>query len=182
MMMSRGEIDASWAVEPWGSRLVADAGAKLIAEEKDLWPEHRFTLTLVVVSPEFLKDHPDTVEAVLRVHRDWTDKLSRDPAAQVDALVAALAKLTGQKLPKGVIESSLSHVSFTDEPLAESIKTFAQRAVELGVARSAPSVSGLVDTRALERARGQQPPRSPGAPTISPPPASPAAPAGGPPR
>src|SRR5437867_1988862 len=41
-LMQRGEIDAAWAPEPWGSRLIAEAGAKKIAEEKDLWPRKRF--------------------------------------------------------------------------------------------------------------------------------------------
>src|SRR5437868_9019709 len=38
-MMSGGQIDASWAPEPWGSFLVAQAGAKVIGQEKDLWPQ-----------------------------------------------------------------------------------------------------------------------------------------------
>ncbi len=177
MMMSRGEIDAAWAVEPWGSRLVAEAGAKIIGEEKDLWPDHRFILTLVVASPDFLKEHPDAVEAILRVHHDWTERLSADPAAQAEPLTAALSKLTNQKLSKGVVESSLKHVSFTDDPLADSIRTFARWASELGVARSVPNVAALIDTRALDKLRGEMPPKEPGAPTIPAP-----APAGEPKR
>ena len=64
-MMSRGEIDAAWAPEPWGARLIAEGGAKLIAEEKDLWPDKQFMLTVVIVRPEFLREHPDVVEEFL---------------------------------------------------------------------------------------------------------------------
>src|SRR5438552_7525593 len=61
-MMDRGQIDAAWAPEPWGSRLISETGAKLIAEEKDLWPEKQFSLTVVVTTPEFLAQHPDAVK------------------------------------------------------------------------------------------------------------------------
>src|SRR4051812_5340402 len=46
-MMARGDIDAAWAPEPWGSRLIAEQSATLVAEEKDLWPGKEFVLTVV---------------------------------------------------------------------------------------------------------------------------------------
>jgi NitT/TauT family transport system substrate-binding protein len=152
-MMSRGEIDAAWAVEPWGSRLVADAGATVVGEERDLWPDQRFILTLVVVSPDFLQKHPETVEALLRVHCDWTKRLSEDGPKHAEELAVALARLTNQKMPASVIESSLRRVTFTEDPLVDSIRTYAQWAQELGVARSVPNISALVDTRLLEKVR-----------------------------
>ena len=78
-LMSRGEIDVAWAPEPWGSRLLIENGAKLVAQEKDLWPNKAFTLTLVVTTPEFLRKHPDVVEKVLVVHRGWTKRLQDAP-------------------------------------------------------------------------------------------------------
>src|SRR5436305_174815 len=78
-LMSRGDIDAAWTPEPWGSRLIAEQGATLIAEEKDLWPSHEFVLTVVVTTPDFLEAHRDLVEKILRVHRTWTDRLNKEP-------------------------------------------------------------------------------------------------------
>src|SRR5215212_9179582 len=71
-MMTRGSIDAAWVPEPWGSLLVAQAGAKIIGEEKDLWPQKQFSVVVVVTTPEFLQKHPATVAQVLSVHRTWT--------------------------------------------------------------------------------------------------------------
>src|SRR6202042_3691275 len=53
-LMSRKQIDAAWVPEPWGSRLIAETGATLVGEEKDLWPGKQFSLTVVVTTPEFL--------------------------------------------------------------------------------------------------------------------------------
>ncbi|MCC6678295.1 MAG: aliphatic sulfonate ABC transporter substrate-binding protein [Phycisphaerales bacterium] len=170
-MMSRGQIDAAWAVEPWGARLVAEAGGAIIAEEKDLWPGGEFVLTLIVVSPEFLKSHADTVEQVLRVHTDWTRRLSADPAACAPQLTDALAELTSKRLSPEIVSDALTRVKFTDEPLAESIQTFARWSYDLGLAKGVPSITTLVDTTILDRiraGRAESPPAQPQTPAQTP--------------
>src|SRR4051812_11818964 len=92
-LLADGKIDAAWAPEPWGSRLIVEAGGKLIAEEKDNWPDKQFTLTLVVTTPKFLKEHPDIVAKVLKVHTQWTKRLTDEPAKYQEQLGTALATL-----------------------------------------------------------------------------------------
>ena len=150
-MMERGQIDAAWAVEPWASRLIIENKAKLIAEEKDLWPSHEFTLTLVVVSPEFLEKHPDIVEKMLGVHVGLTKRLQGDPAGCVAPLSKALESLTSKKLSDAVIESSLKRVKFTNRPLDQTMTTFAQWAFDLGFAKGVPNVRTLVNTSILDK-------------------------------
>lgn len=150
-MMSRAQIDAAWAVEPWGSRLIAEADARLIAEEKDLWPDKNFTLTLLVVSPEFLRNHPEAVERVLQVHINWTNALAADPAPHLPALSQALEKLSGKKIGDKIVAHSVAHVRFTTEPLADSLSTFAQWAYDLKQARSIADTTTLVDTALLRK-------------------------------
>jgi NitT/TauT family transport system substrate-binding protein len=150
-MMARGEIEAAWAVEPWAARLVAEAGGTIIAEEKDLWEGGEFVLTCIVVRPEFLAEHPEVVEKVLRVHREWTARLQQDAEAQVPALTDAMEALTGKRLSSDIISDALSRVKFTDAALDETLATFARWAYELGFSRHAPTVDGLVDTTILRR-------------------------------
>ena len=60
-----------------------------LAKEKDigsLWPDKQFILTLVVTTPEFLKNHADVVRRVLEVHHAWTVRLQREPQAYVAQL------------------------------------------------------------------------------------------------
>jgi NitT/TauT family transport system substrate-binding protein len=131
-MMQRKDIDAAWVPEPWGARLIADTGARLVAEEKDLWPGKRFSLTVVITTPQFLKAHPDIVEKLLGVHRHWTERLNEDAAAQVPALGAALFKLTGKSLPAGVVREALSRTIFLDDPLPATFEAMGQWSYELG--------------------------------------------------
>lgn len=131
--------------------------AKIIAEEKDLWPDKTFVLTLVVVSPDFLAKHADLVEKILKVHCDWTLRLSTDAAAQVPDLTRALDALTGKKLSEKIVGDAVSRVRFTNEPNADSIKVFAQWAYDLGFAKGVPDVKTLVDTSLLRRLRPSTP-------------------------
>ena len=144
-MMERGQIDAAWTPEPWASRLVAETGAKLIAEEKDLWPGGEFALAVVVTTPEFLRDHPDVVKQVLEVHRAWTARLTTDPQKHAAALGDALLQLGGKKLPAGVFQTALARVKFTNRPLEESFKTMAAWAFDLGFERQPTRMNQLFD-------------------------------------
>ena len=38
-LFQRGEIDGAWVPEPWGTRLIQEAGGELFLDEKDLWPD-----------------------------------------------------------------------------------------------------------------------------------------------
>jgi NitT/TauT family transport system substrate-binding protein len=155
-MMSRGEIDAAWAPEPWGARLVAETDAKIIAEEKDLWPDKDFSLTVIITTPEFLQQHPDVIEKILKVHRAWTKRLNDDPVGVLPQLEAALVKLTGKKLPPGVLATALPRVKFTDEPLQQTFNTMGQWAFDLGFSQQPPKLDTLFDLTILRRLQSSQ--------------------------
>lgn len=156
-MMSRGDVDAVWAVEPWASRLVIETGAVVLAAEHDLWPKKEFNLTVVVTTPEFLKKHPDVVAKVLGVHRSWTKRLNEDPARYAVQLDDALAKLTGKKLPSGVVPAALKNVKFTDDPQDATLATMARWAYDLGFADKPARLEGLVDLAVLKKLQAEQP-------------------------
>lgn len=160
-MMSRGQVDASWAPEPWGSRLVAQANAVAIGEEKDLWPGGEFNITVVVTTPQFLADHPDVVEKVLRVHRDWTVRLQQQPDAYLGQLDGALFALTSGHLPPGVLASALHRVKFTDEPLADTLRTLGDWTYEVKLIQEPVKLDGLIDTAVLQRVRSSAPATAP---------------------
>jgi NitT/TauT family transport system substrate-binding protein len=147
--MIAGDIDAAWTPEPWGSRLVDAAGGRIIAEEKDLWPDHEFSLTVVVARTAFLHDHADLVRKLLAVHHAWTQKLAADPQTYAPQLQDALYALTKNKLPPSVMQSALGHVKFTDDPLPATFKIMNQWSVDLRVIKRPVPLDGLFDTSIL---------------------------------
>lgn len=150
-LMSRGQIDAAWVPEPWGSQLVAEAGANVIGQEKDLWPDGQFTLTLVVTTPEFLAKYPKTVERFLAAHRAWTARLQQDAPSYAAQVSGALEQLTGKTPPQPILKSALGRVQFTDEPLADTLAAFARWSYELEFSPQPIDPGALVDTTILRK-------------------------------
>ena len=154
-MMTRGGIDAAWAPEPWGSLLISQAKASLVAEEKDLWPEKQMVITVVVTTPEFLAKHADVLEKILQVHRQWTQRLNDDPARYDPQLDNALFALTNKRFPKGVLPIALARVKFTDDPGEQTFRTLGQWSYELGFDKRKPDLTGLFDTTILRKLQQQ---------------------------
>ena len=145
--MQEGHVDAAWVPEPWGAVLMRRAGATLVGQEKDLWPGKTFALTVVVTTPEFLRDHADVVAKLLAVNHAWTAKLSADPAKYAGPLDNALAQLTGKRLPAGVTADALTRVRFDEDPSPATFEANAQWAADLGFAKDKPDLAGLVVPR-----------------------------------
>ncbi len=145
-MMQGGHIDAAWVPEPWGSLLISQAGAVLVGEEKDLWPDKQFSLTVIVTTPEFLAAHGDVVRKLLAVNHDWTDRLNNDPAGCIPKLADGLTTLTGKSLPPAVVADAVSHVKFTEDPSPATFTTDAQWALDLGFTREKADLTGLFDS------------------------------------
>lgn len=150
-MMDRGQIDAAWAPEPWGSRLVVETGATVIAAEKDLWPGGEFALAVVITTPEFLEKHPAVVEKMIEVHRAWTAKLAANPKQHLPQLGAALNELTGKKLPPGVLDAAVANVKFTNDPSEATFRTMAQWAYDLDFERQPARMNRLFDLTILKK-------------------------------
>ena len=142
------QIDGAWVPEPWASRLVVEAGGRVLVDERDLWPESRFVTTDLIVATQFLHDHPKRVRALLE-GLYATVKFLNANAAQAQSIAnAAVASITGKKLADGVVSAAWPHMAFTLDPLASSLKTSADHAYSLGLLRDA-NLNGLYDLALL---------------------------------
>jgi len=148
-LMARKQIDAAWAPEPWGTRLVEEAGGRVLLEEKTLWPMEEFGLTMIVSTPAFLANHRDVVGKVLAVSRSWTARLNADRLKYVPDLAAALAMLTGKRMPEELLGAAIQRIKFTDEPLEVTLQTMAQWSYELKFLKDQVDLQGLIDTTLL---------------------------------
>jgi len=153
-----GDIDGAWVPEPTASKLVAE-GAKILIDEKTLWPGGKFVSTNVVVSQTFLKAHPDVVEAVLKASVDTNTWIGANPDAAKKDANDALTVLTKKALPDAVLNAAWSELSVTNDPLAASLKSEADHSVTAGFITK-PDLSGIYDLTLLNKvltAAGQQP-------------------------
>ena len=144
-----GQVQAAWLPEPWSSRLVLDAGAKVFVDEKTLWPDGQFPTTVVVVRTQFLNEHPQTVKAFLKGLVASIDYANDDKADAQAAVNKQLEALTGKALKPAVIERAWSNITLTFDPIAGEFKQLAQDQVTAGIAEQAPEVAGFADLTAL---------------------------------
>jgi NitT/TauT family transport system substrate-binding protein len=144
-----GEVQAAWLPEPWSSRLVLDAGATVLLDEKELWPDGQFPTTVVIVRTQFLNEHPETVRAFLRGLVTSIDYANENEADAQTAVNTQLEALTGKALKPEVIERAWSNITLTFDPIAGEFKQLAQDQVTAGIAETAPEVAGFADLTEL---------------------------------
>ncbi len=145
----QGKVDAAWLPEPWSSRLVLEAGAKVLVDEAKLWPGGRFPTTVLIVRTAFLQEHPQTVRALLKGLVASTDFAAADPAAAKAAVNAQLEELTGKSLKPAVIDRAFANITLTVDPVASTFPQLAKDAVTAGVAKQPADVAGFADLGAL---------------------------------
>jgi NitT/TauT family transport system substrate-binding protein len=156
-----GKLDGAWLPEPWASRLVLQAGAKVLVDEKDLWDgaatgkPGEFPTTVLIVNKKFAAEHPDTVKALLKGHAKSVAWLNDTPSAEKAAVInAALQESAGAALPADVIDRSLKNITFTVDPLAGTYPKLLQDGVNAGTTKQA-DINGIFDLRALNEVTGK---------------------------
>ncbi|MEV7635543.1 ABC transporter substrate-binding protein [Pseudarthrobacter enclensis] len=150
-----GKLDGAWLPEPWASRLVLQAGAKVLVDEKDLWDgtgtgkPGEFPTTVLIVNQKFAANHPDTVKALLAGHAKSVAWLNEAPEQEKAAVInAGLQESAGAALADDVLARSLANITFTLDPLAGSYPRLLEDGVNAGTTKQA-DLNGLFDLRAL---------------------------------
>ncbi len=150
-LFSRGQIDAAWVAEPWGSRLILEGGGRLALDERDLWPDRTFATTLLVVRPDFLAAHRDAVRAFVETHVALTQWLQTNPTEASEQLHTAMANLQGRPLPTALLAGALDRIDFRSDPMIASVEEQARRAHALGyLGARKPDLTGMFDLSLLQ--------------------------------
>jgi NitT/TauT family transport system substrate-binding protein len=150
-----GALAGAWVPEPWASRMVIEGGGKVLVDERDLWPSRQYTTTVLLVRGQFLKEHPDRVEALLRGHVEvtgWVDEHRKEAQAKVNA---ALEVLVGRKISDEVISRAFESLSFGTDPALASLERSAKDAEALGLLKlDGVDLAGIFDATLLKKVQG----------------------------
>ena len=142
------QIAGGWLPEPWSSRLV-DAGAKVLVDEKTLWPNGQFPTTVLIVRTQYLQEHPDTVSALIRGEQKAVDFTTTNAADAKKVTNDSIKQLTGSSLAPAVLDRSFTELQFTLDPLAATFPQLAKDSVTAGVTDKETSLKGFIDVTAL---------------------------------
>jgi NitT/TauT family transport system substrate-binding protein len=150
-----GKIAGAWVPEPWATRLQLDGGGKVLVDEKTLWPGGRYVTTHLVVRTEFLRRHPDQVEALLRGQVEANAFVNEHPDEAKKLVNQGIEKVTGKAIKAKVLDAAWRHLEFTNDPVADSLRTSAANAKALGFL-SDDKLDGIYDLSLLNKVLAAQ--------------------------
>lgn len=145
------DLDAALVPEPWGSRLVAQAGGKILLDWDQVCRQGNYTTTVVIARTAFFQEHPDLVEKFLKAHVEITGRIVKDPETNKSIINRQLKGIIKRDLPEGILDSSFARMTLTVNPETESIKEFAALAVDIGYLKKSPNIQGLVNLEPLNK-------------------------------
>ncbi|RJQ80579.1 ABC transporter substrate-binding protein [Pseudonocardiaceae bacterium YIM PH 21723] len=153
----KGGLDGAWLPEPWASRLVLEAGAKVLLDEKSLWPDGKFPTTVIVARKDFADKHPETLAAILKANIEAV-QLSKgtNSADAKNSANKQLATLSGKGLSDAVLQRAWSNLELSNDPLAKQFAKQAKDSVKAGTLTSEPDLTGIFQLDALNRALKEQ--------------------------
>lgn len=150
-LFSKGDLDAAWVPEPWATRLVQQLGGVRLFQEKELWPDQKFSSGVLIVRSEFLEKHPDLVQKWLNAHVQTADWINEHRDETEIIYNDFLKKSTGKTLPPEMLHEAFSNLQITYDPIESSVYTFAERANSLGyLGREGYSLEGIFYTEPLD--------------------------------
>lgn len=148
-LFKAGDIDGAWLPEPWASRLVLEAGASVLVDERELWPDGEFVTTHLIVRTEFLEEYPETVAALLRGHVAAVQFATDDAAAAKTSVNAGLEAAGSAAIPAEVLDRAWEGLTATYDPIAEALKKSAEDGFAAGTTETEVDLAGIYDLRPL---------------------------------
>ena len=113
----QGQIDGAWVPEPWASRLVIEGGGRILVDERDLWPNGRFVTTNLIVSTQFLHDHPKRSRALLEGLYNANAFMSSNPSEAQFVAVTLSQEVTPPELRARVFGARIALLNLSWLPI-----------------------------------------------------------------
>lgn len=144
-LMTQGDVDGCWTVEPWVSRLEQKAGAKILVEEPNV------VTTVLAARTGWLKHHPDAAQQVIHAHKALTKWIEQNPDAAKRHVVDELMYLTQsdeaeRRELEEIVNSSWKRLKLTDKIDLESLKQFVTNGQKTGLLDYVPALEGILYT------------------------------------
>jgi NitT/TauT family transport system substrate-binding protein len=131
--MSRGALDGAWLPEPWATRVVEEAQAVRLVDERDLWPGGLFPTAIVTARSSFARQQAPLAARLVAAIGDEIDRALRSPDDAREEARMALGRLIGKPLPAALTREAWRWIDFTRDPLPADLDILAEDAFVLGL-------------------------------------------------
>lgn len=137
-LFQQGKLDAAWTVEPWVSRLLAEAGGRVFFEPNDP------VTTVLAGREEFLQKNADLANKFVAAHRELTQWIRDHPEEAQRRVRDELSALTRKEIPLALIEQAWSRLRFDDNISVEPFQSFLDQARLVGFLRAKIDLSNIL--------------------------------------
>src|SRR5918998_255289 len=149
-LMTQKDIDGAWIPEPWGAKLIKETNAKVLVDERDLWPDGQFVTGHIIARTDYLEENPELVKKLLEAHIDETNWINNNPDQALQTFNEELDKLTGKMIPEDEYREGMSRLELTFDPIKESLFKSADDAFNIGfLGKTRPDLSRIYDLSIL---------------------------------
>ena len=139
-LFQKGEIDAAWTVEPWVSRLEAEAGGKILVEQQDA------ITTVLVASARFLRERPELAQRFVSAHDELTRWIVERPDEAKALVRKELLAETTREIKPELLERCWPRMKFDSETSLSAFESFLAAAQRAGFLKGAGDLTRLVGT------------------------------------
>ena len=144
------QIDGAWIPEPWATRLVLEANAKIFVDERDLWPpDGRFVTTHLVTTKRYLDGHGDILTKFLTAYVNVTLRLQQASESDLTIVNGAITNLTGTYLSELKFAAAFTNFRVTYDPIGPSMATYLKWAQDLEFIPRGVTANSLYDLSLL---------------------------------
>lgn len=147
---SNGQIDGAWVPEPYASILESEGATRLL-NEKDLWPDGKFVTTQLVASTKFIDEHPSLVDGLLQGQIDANNYIAENGDAAKTEVGKYITAKTGSQIPADALDTAWGELTFTNDPIADSLIANMEHAVKVGFYETVPDLEGIYDLDPLNK-------------------------------
>jgi NitT/TauT family transport system substrate-binding protein len=140
LLFKQKQIDAVWTVEPWVSRLVQEAGGKVLIDDRNA------ITTVLVARADVIKQQRDLVRKFVAANRELTDWIKAHPAEAQKMVEDELDAELHAKFSPDLVKSSWDRIVLTSDVSLDALKRFVASAQAVGFLRNPPDLSRLVET------------------------------------
>jgi NitT/TauT family transport system substrate-binding protein len=131
--MMRGQLAGAWLPEPWATRVVGEGIATRFIDERDLWPDRKFSTALVTARTMFVDARPDDTARFVAAVKEEVARAIATPASTEQEAYDEITRLTTNAGPRPLFHDATAYVDFTSDPLASQVAVFARDAADLGL-------------------------------------------------
>ncbi len=148
-LLTSGDIDGALVPEPWGSRLVNEAGAEILLDYDEMLGGD-YPVAVVIVRADYLESNREDVKAFLKAHILATEEINQDIPAAANCINEMIQRLTGVALDGDVLRSAFDRIDINYGISYQSVESFVGMCLDQGLIDGNIDVDRLIDTSVLE--------------------------------